>query len=381
MEGVYHSFDRAFPGQNTFIIIKPPANPPIKFTGNIPNIKIYVINNNLINELDKETANADLVILHGLNYVTANLINKSETPWKFLWMILGAELYENPYIYKGNLYGEKTAKIKEKFKTELSVKEKLKNIYRKLRYSNLLSNDDKNLRFIATSAKRLKYCGSLFKEEVELLKKNRILNTDVVHQYFSYYPIEYFTGGEKDQVVEGQNILLGNSASFTNNHLEAFDILKGFNLEDRKIVTTLSYGDKEYATEINRIGNETFGQKFDPLINFMPLEDYNRIMKSCGIVIMNHYRQQAVGNILSSLWFGCKVYLNEKNPVFHYLNRIGCYIFSIEKDLNPENINALKPLLPEQIKANRTALEREISEKVLIEHLRMGITSYLNDMQ
>ena len=46
--------------------------------------------------------------------------------------------------------------------------------------------------------------------------------------------------------LKGRNILLGNSASDTNNHLDAFEALRKLDLDGRKIITPLSYGNANY---------------------------------------------------------------------------------------------------------------------------------------
>ena len=109
--------------------------------------------------------------------------------------------------------------------------------------------------------------------------------------------------------------------------MEAIEILKKLDLKNNNIVTPLSYGNKEYANQIEEIGKQEIGKRFMPLTEFLPLNEYQKILQSCGIVIMNHYRQQAVGNVLNALYLGAKVYLSNNNTLYHYLRRIGCHVF------------------------------------------------------
>src|SRR5690606_10212357 len=97
------------------------------------------------------------------------------------------------------------------------------------------------------------------------------------------------------------------------------------------------------------------------------------------IVVMNHYRQQAIGNILAMLWMGAKVYLDEKNTFYHYLRRKQIHIFSVEKDLNPDNTNALKTLGAEEVAHNRTILMSEISFENLKTDLKKQLTAIVNE--
>ena len=150
--------------------------------------------------------------------------------------------------------------------------------------------------------------------------------------WLTYYPMENLIGKKllKEKVVNDGNILLGNSGSIMNNHIEAFDILKKEEIGDKKIIVPLSYGDSEYTKTIIKKGKEIFGDKFIPLTKFIPREEYNKITLSCSIVFMNHYRQQAMGNILTAIWLGSKVYMNNSTTSYKYLSRIGIKINSIQ---------------------------------------------------
>src|SRR5699024_3174975 len=184
--------------------------------------------------------------------------------------------------------------------------------------------------------KKMDYASVLYKEEMELFKQLGVIKKDLKWIKFTYYPLEIIIEKNNDAIRQS-NILLGNSASYSNNHLEVFDILKNLEIGERKIITPLSYGDKEYADEISSIGHKIFPKNFSPLRQFLPLKEYQKITHRCGIVIMNHYRQQAVGNVLDMLYCGAKVYLSKQNTLYHYLERIGCYVYCIEDDMKPNN--------------------------------------------
>lgn len=47
--------------------------------------------------------------------------------------------------------------------------------------------------------------------------------------------------------LTGDNILIGNSASYTNNHIEIFKTQAECDLADRKVICPLNYGDMQYA--------------------------------------------------------------------------------------------------------------------------------------
>lgn len=373
MDGVTYLFEKAFPSSNTFLVLMPPANPPLKYIANTTTTVLKVVyGKNSSSEIKKIEKKFDKVILHGLNYRVADLVISSAKKEKFVWSLLGAELYQNNLLYAKPLFGKKTTLMVKHLEGGVEFKERIKNVYRKLRYRNLPKIDNAH-KLVAKAASQITQLGSLFQEEFDYLIKNKLIASRATYQPLTYYPIEYFADNTDTTPSSQLNILVGNSASFTNNHLEVFDLLKFFDLANRKIIVPLSYGNLKYQKKIIEEGITLFGKQFVPLVKFMNLREYNKVIDSCSIGIMNHYRQQGVGNILQSLWQGRKVYLSEKNVLFTYFTRINCLIFSVEKELNADNFDALKMLTTKEVEHNRLILKNEISEKVLIENLRSGL--------
>ena len=60
-------------------------------------------------------------------------------------------------------------------------------------------------------------------------------------------------------------ILLGNSATESNQHKEAFELLEKYKNKNIKIYVPLSYGPEKYADEIEQLGMHIFGEKFIPM--------------------------------------------------------------------------------------------------------------------
>lgn len=154
----------------------------------------------------------------------------------------------------------------------------------------------------------------------------------------------------------GLNILVGNSASPTNNHIEIFLTLAKHNLESRKVIVPLSYGDPTYREELVIRGKEILGDAFVPLVDFLPLDQYCSVVASCNVVIMNHLRQQALGNIGAALYQGAHVFLDPSNPVYQFFKEKNAFVHSVH-DLTSKDL-PLSGLLDEQIAKNRVVLER-----------------------
>jgi hypothetical protein len=107
----------------------------------------------------------------------------------------------------------------------------------------------------------------------------------------------------------GLTILVGNSADPSNNHIEALEKLLPYKDQDIKICVPLSYGDQAHAKKVIEQGKDWFGEKFFPMVSFMPFDQYLKFLKSVDIAIFNHKRQQAMGNIITLLGMGKTVYV------------------------------------------------------------------------
>ena len=130
---------------------------------------------------------------------------------------------------------------------------------------------------------------------------------------------------------EGTNILLGNSASPSNNHLDALEKLRPFAGENIRIYCPLSYGDTAYGDKIATAGKEMFGDKFIALREFMPLEKYLQLLADIDLAVFNHNRQQGVGNITQLLGLGKKVYIRSDITTWSMLKTLGVEIYDINK--------------------------------------------------
>ena len=176
-----------------------------------------------------------------------------------------------------------------------------------------------------------------------------------------YYSIEYITKEiNKTNCTLGNNIYIGNSASNSSNHLDIFLQLEKLNLSNRKIIVPLSYGCSRYRFCINFLGKQIFKDKFEPLLKFLSIDEYNKILLNCNVQIFNHRRAQAIGNILFGIWAGHKVFLRKCNPVYQYLKSLNIEVCSIEEDLSVENISTLEK--EKQIK-NRKIIMQHYSER------------------
>lgn len=269
-----------------------------------------------MNDLIHSLGNYSAVVLHGLFFPWCETVlrNVPESV-KVAWVFWG-----------GEIYGRKDLRV------------------------SFLSNRSKALFFLHEIKKKVKRKGRLGQYELpmELFNKIDYCLTDIHEDFefvtsythsnmkevwYNYYSIDETIGELKNQCVEGNNILIGNSCSLECNHLDGFKAAQKNQNDNSEIVVPLSYGEPWLKQLLLKKGKHMFGDRFRPLVEFMPRDEYNKIIKSCSVVIMPHYRPQAFGNVLTALWLGSRVYMSEKSHLYAFFKRIGVTVFSIESDI------------------------------------------------
>lgn len=158
-------------------------------------------------------------------------------------------------------------------------------------------------------------------------------------------------------------ILVGNSATITNEHKEILTALKKLSFKKTPtILCPLSYGDEKYASEVAHLGEDLFGENFVPITEFMTPDDYSYFLNSVDIGIFAHKRQQAVGNIVALLLLGKKVFIRSDVTTYSWLKRLGVTVddtMAILKGQNPD----FSLMDSEARQNNRTIIKSEFSEE------------------
>ncbi len=159
------------------------------------------------------------------------------------------------------------------------------------------------------------------------------------------------------------NIQVGNSADPSNNHFEILERLLPFREQDIVVHAPLAYGDQNYAKLVIRAGKEMFGEKFRPMTNLMPFDQYLDFLGEIDVAIFNHKRQQAMGNTVTLLGMGKKVYLRADVTSWEMLERIGAKIYDVSE------IN-FTPLDMEVKRRNQSVVKNYFSKTNLLVQLR-----------
>lgn len=296
---------------------------------------VKLVNPNESSELEQLLADIgkySSVIFHGLFHSWQEwLLNHWPEHVKIAWVCWGGEIYGQPDIRT----------------TFLKPLSKCVDWIHRIRHENI-QNDNV---FPKEVIKKVNYCLTGVDAEYDYVRK--YLGTNIIYLPYNYYSIDETLGSLRGARCTGQNIFLGNSATIENNHLETFLRLKRVGIGNKKIIVPLSYGSPWVRNMCLKVGRKLLGSNFQPLLDFMPREEYNATMLDCAVMIQPHIREQAHGNIVTGLWLGMRVYLSEAGIDFKRFKSIGIHIFSIEKDLCKDNSHAFKPLSEEEIMYNR----------------------------
>lgn len=183
------------------------------------------------------------------------------------------------------------------------------------------------------------------------------------HECFMYPSNLYKEHDIQSKLHNTTNIQIGNSADPTNNHLEILETFEKYKDENIKIYVPLSYGNMEYAQKVATKGKEVFGDKFIAMQNFMPFEEYIKFLGDIDIAIFAHNRQQAMGNIITLLGLGKKIYMRSTITSWQLFKDIDVEVFDVDK-MNLDLIsNDIK-------KNNQKKIKRYFSKENLIKQLR-----------
>ena len=268
---------------------------------------------------------ADKIILHGLFDIKLVFI-LFFTPWllrKCYWVMWGGDLY----VYK---LGRNNKNWKER---EFFRRPVIKNMGHLITY---------------------------IEGDVELARK-WYGATGRYHECIMYTSNLYKKYSVPNKQGTAINIQVGNSADPSNNHLEALEKLLPFKNNDICIYVPLSYGDKKHAQAVIQQGQQWFGDKFKPLTEFMPFDNYLSLLGTIDIAIFNHRRQQAMGNTITLLGLGKTVYMRSDTTQWQFFK---------EKEIVVGDVEAINNLVILNVSENQEKVKQYFSTENFINQLK-----------
>ena len=285
-------------------------------------------------------AASDIAIIHSVGGFAAQILGRIPARTLRVWSGWGGDYYgSNAWPTSGQL-GPLTSRYERR---RMSLPGRILRMRRNL----------KGARPFARAARVTDVFSAPIPDDLTVFRR-RFRGFQGVYSQLNYASVEDSFTAAPD--VAGDDILLGNSASLTGNHFEALELLAEKGTGGRRIIAPLSYGDVAYADAVSQRGAELFGSDFVALRDFMPLDDYQRIVGGCSIVVMGHRRQQGVGNIALAMWSGARVFLDQRSPLAAFLQRQGAKIGTLD-ELRRAGV-PLARTSPSELDDNRVVLQR-----------------------
>lgn len=363
LDQAFPVFEKVYPGANDVLVFA--AKTPLKYVKLNPD-HVETKPSSFFNKKPKVGKDIyskyDLILFHSLAHPTylelANISGDTPTVW------LG---------WGYDYYGELLRHVPLYLNTTQEIYDKLAAKTPRRRVSDLVKGLIRLFQPRASkirAVERITVFSPVLPEEYDMVRKSRTWRRFPEFASWNYGTIkDNLIKGFEGENVTGNSILVGNSATYTGNHAEAFELLHKLQVNDRQVVAPFSYGDPKLATKLTAMGQEYFADNFEPLMDFMPIEDYVAIIKKCGYVIMNHVRQQAVGNIVIMLYLGARVFVRQENPVYDFFKKSGVAISTVQAlTANPALLN--KPLTEEERARNKAIVSDYWSRERAYERTR-----------
>lgn len=356
-------FEEVLPGRNHYLVEVGNKNKELQYLKEAKNKYLTISGSKEYFDWSNKISQYELVVMHSLNGDRVKLINQLNSPVNIAWIPWGADIH---YMKEDiNLFQPQTLRLTRCLRIKRQIKLIPQRVYNIIKYGQ--SKEDQKIKALSNIS------FFLGREGTFNVVSSRFPNMKRFDYY--YYNIQDTLGGCKNAFVDGDNILFGNSSTATNNHVDVLEVFSETQTEYSKIITPLAYGDMDYRKLLLKRCKVVLEQRFYPLLVNIPLDEYNRLLSTCKVVVMNHIRPQAFGNILTALWMGAKVYLNEKNSLLSFCQSLGLYVYSINEDLNSENKMVFTALNMEQMNHNREILKKYFSYDISVQRVREVINA------
>ena len=132
---------------------------------------------------------------------------------------------------------------------------------------------------------------------------------------------------EKTKKTEHDYIQIQVNHSCNETTLEMLEILSKWKHENIRITTVLSYGDMNCFEKIKQTGKRIFGDKFSYLEHMVSPQEYAQFLEQNDILILNHNRQQGMGNTFTSLNLGTKIFIKSDISTFKFFQQEKIKVF------------------------------------------------------
>jgi hypothetical protein len=306
----------------------------------------------------------DKVVFHPFNYYSPfflKLLLQRFPQVRVYWVCWSYELYNASHL-NINLYDSFSRKyVDGKRKQSQFARQLAGSIYHGLvNGMPIVYNREK---YFHKAYRKIHYFASFLPSDYSFMK-DISGNSSIKYLPFSYLSLEEIIPDLSKEPAAGNKIMLGHAASPDANHFELIARISEIN-PFFSIFLPLAYGDHDYGNLIKNKARHVF-KDCEILETKLSPESYYQKLTSVGWAVFNVKVQQALGNILSLIWLGVKVFLDENTSSYKDLKDWGITVYSTQQDLNKKELT--EKLDESLVKKNRDKLwelfkEEEVSRK------------------
>ena len=297
----------------------------------------------------------DFLVFYDLDYQKVKMINYLPRETKILWRFFGHELYDG---INSVLLSDSTKLLQQ---NQSSYPKSVVNYlyYLKGKYNLYLAKRKVNV--------VLMMCEEEYDFLLNFTSLPRLI-TLAIHERFKINSITKNGLG---------NIIIGNSRSAYNNHIDLLNILSEHQFDKGiKFQLLFNYGGNGVYSEIvkRKAGSISNVEIID---DFLEKDVFDKLYENADALVLNTYRQMALGSIIQAIKQHCKIYLNSRNTITSWLKNNGLKIFTIEDFIKDCKTNNFK-LTTEEILINTDRFNRLI-EKNNSEEFNIKILDFANE--
>ena len=333
---------------NKYLIVKESAKAEIKYVKKREKIDILYSKTSIKRRLQKD--DYDILLVHSLNPLYMPYLQYIPNNKIVIWWVWGFDIYDSIYgmrpLIDIPLYQNHTQHFIHNSKI-LLLKKIVRVVFFKRRYE----------KYRTDFMHRADYIQPVLTEEYTILKNKYGIKAK---EYYPYSESAKYSYNFSTTPPPDGNILIGNSASFHNNHIDIWNAAKNLISEDRNIIVPLNYaGPADYADSVAKKITADH-HRTTILRDFINKNEYYSIIDTCSYAIFGSLRQQAMANIRYCLRNRIKVFLYKDSIVYKHLTAFGYKVFAIE---DIDNNSFSTPLSENDHRANAEAYKKEINHK------------------
>lgn len=302
---------------NRFVYFNEDESYKFRFIKNTSRLKITSDRNEYLSVLS-DPCN-DIVYFHSLPAAHYDYMLSVSDHAKVIWWAWGFDIYDCWHGCRAfvdlDLYKPKTASY-------IGSKRTVRYLVRQMIFRVLAPIEErKRMRVLS----RVDYFSPVIPVEYDLMTKLK---------HFKAKPFMLECGPVGNEYCEfsyhtkASNILIGNSLTLTNNHLDVFDYISECRCQDNQtFLVPVSYGSELDLSILKALFKSRNVRWLD---SYMPYEEYMSLLNGVSHAVFGVMRQQAMGNILKCLRNGTMIFLFKDSIVYKYLKDAGYYVFAIE---------------------------------------------------